>query len=72
MAKLSPSDEADLVLLAILFFFLVLFSSAVADEGQNAERRHETSQRFASTECSAAPEVADRGRAVSRLFDKTI
>lgn len=58
MAKLSPSDEADLVLLAILFFFLVLFSSAVPDEGQNAERRHETAQHFASTEYAAAPEAA--------------
>ena len=48
MAKLSPSDEADLVLLAILFFFLVLYSSAVPDEGQNAERRNETPQSLAS------------------------
>ena len=53
MSKLSPSDKADLVLLAILFFFLVLFSSTMADEGQNAERRTETPQSFASTKYSA-------------------
>ena len=58
MSKPSTSDQADLVLLAILFFFLVLYSSAVAGEKQNAERRHEIPQRFVSTEYSAAPETA--------------
>ena len=61
MAKLSPSDEADLVLLAILFFFLVLYSSAVPDEGQNAERRTETPQSFASTKYSAASGICLAG-----------
>lgn len=50
MHRPSTNDQADLVLLAILFFFLVLYSSSLADGSQNATQRHDLPQTIATTE----------------------
>ena len=49
MYRPSANDKADLVLLAILFFFLVLFSSSVAGDRQKTEERHDQPQELADT-----------------------
>lgn len=53
MHRPSTNDQADLVLLAILFFFLVLYSSSLAGGSQNAEQRHDLPQTIATTEMPA-------------------
>ena len=56
MRRLSTNDQADLVLLAILFFFLVLYCSAVAGDRQKAEQGSVFPQTIAT-----AAEPADPG-----------
>lgn len=57
MRRLSTNDQADLVLLAILFFFLVLYSSAVATDTQKAEQGSGFTQTIATAAAPADPGI---------------